>query len=62
VREAADALEGGTEERREWLLAKAAMASHLGHDAGVEWTSHVVFEALFEGLDKADLEGLEETG
>ncbi len=62
AREAADALDGEIGERREWLLANAAMASHLAHDAGVDYTSHVVFEALFAGLDGFDAAELERTG
>jgi hypothetical protein len=39
-------------ERREWLLASAAMASHLAHDAGVDFTPAAVLEAVFEGVDR----------
>lgn len=62
AREAADALDGSIDERREWVLANAAMASHLARDAGVDCTSHVVFESLFDGLDNVDVDELEETG
>jgi hypothetical protein len=62
AREAAAALEGEVEERREWLLATAGLASDLAHDAGVEWTKAVVFEALFGGFDHAGRDDLEETG
>lgn len=49
--EAREALNGDVAERREWLLASAAMASHLGHDAGVDVPPIVVFQELFDGLD-----------
>jgi hypothetical protein len=62
AREAADALDGDIEERREWLLANAAMASHLAHDAGVDHTPHIVFEVMFDGLDNPDRDELEQTG
>jgi hypothetical protein len=62
AREAAAALEGDSDERREWLLATAALAAELAGDAGVLWTKEAVFEALFEGLDQPDREELEETG
>jgi hypothetical protein len=62
AREAADALDGEVDERREWVLANAAMASHLAHDAGVDCTSHVGFETLFDGLDNLDADELAETG
>jgi hypothetical protein len=62
TREAADALDGEVEERREWVLANAAMASQLARDADVDFTSHVVFEALFDGLDNFDSDELEKTG
>jgi hypothetical protein len=62
AREAADALDGDVEERREWVLANAAMAAHLARDAGVDFTPHVVFEAFFEGFDQVDFDELEETG
>jgi hypothetical protein len=52
--QARDALDGDTADRREWILASAAMASHLAHDAGVDSTLPVVFEELFAGLDRAD--------
>jgi len=62
AREAAAALEGEIDERREWLLATAALAAELASDAGVRWTKEAVFEALFGGLDQPDREELEETG
>jgi hypothetical protein len=62
AREAAAALEGEIDERREWLLATAALAAELAGDAGVMWTKEAVFEALFSGLDQPDSEELEETG
>jgi hypothetical protein len=62
AREAAAALEGEIDERREWLLATAALAAELAGDAGVRWTKEAVFEALFDGLDQPDSEELEETG
>jgi len=62
AREAREALEGEVLERREWLLANAAMASHRAHDAGVDYTPPLVFEALLEGIDSIDRDELEETG
>jgi hypothetical protein len=62
AREAAAALEGDIEARREWVMATAALACELAHDAGVEWTKSVVFEALFRGIDALDEEAAEETG
>jgi hypothetical protein len=62
AREAAAALEGEIDERREWLLATAALAAELAGDAGVMWTKEAVFDALFGGLDQPDGEELEETG
>jgi hypothetical protein len=62
AREAGEALEGEVPERREWLLATAAMASHRAHDAGVDYTPPVVFETLLDGIDSIDRDELEETG
>jgi hypothetical protein len=62
AREAHEALDGEIPERREWLLANAAMASHRAHDAGVDYTPPVVYEALLDGIDSIDLDELEETG
>lgn len=62
AREAHEALDGEIPERREWLLANAAMASHRAHDVGVDYTPPVVYEALLDGIDSIDLDGLEKTG
>jgi hypothetical protein len=62
AREAREALDGAVPERREWLLANAAMASHLAHDAGVDYTPPIVFETLLDGIDGIDLDEFEETG
>jgi hypothetical protein len=62
AREASAALEGEIDERREWLLATAALAAELARDAGVMCTKDAVFEALFGGLDQPDGQELEETG
>ena len=51
--EAAEALDGQVPVRREWLLASTALASHLAHDCGVDFTPSAVYEALFEGIDAA---------
>jgi hypothetical protein len=52
--QAREALDGELEDRREWLLAAAAMATHIAHDAGVDYVQPVVFEELFAGLDRLD--------
>jgi hypothetical protein len=52
--QAGEALHGDLPDRREWLLASAALATHLAHDAGVDSTLPVVFEELFAGLDRDD--------
>lgn len=62
AREARDALSGSIAERREWLLAKSAMASDRAHDVGVDHTPPIVFEALLDGIDSIDTDELEETG
>jgi hypothetical protein len=62
AREAHEALDGEISERREWLLANAALASHRAHDAGVDYTPPAVYEALLDGIDSIDLDELEETG
>jgi hypothetical protein len=62
AREARDALDGDVSERREWLVAKAAMAPHLAHDLGVDYTPPVVFEALLDGIDSIDQDEVKETG
>lgn len=49
-----EALDGDVADRREWIFASAAMASHLAHDAGVDSTLPVIFEELFAGLHRAD--------
>lgn len=51
--QAAEALTGTTEERREWLLGSATKASWAADDAGItgRHTSLRKYEALFEGLD-----------
>lgn len=48
-------------ERREWLLATAAMASHLAYEARTDFTPPVVFETLLDGIDKIDDHELEQT-
>lgn len=53
-RQAREALDGDTADRREWLLASAAMATHTARDAGVDAIPLVVFEELFHGLDRDD--------
>jgi hypothetical protein len=50
--QAEEALDGELADRREWLLASAAMATHTAHDAGVDSTLPVIFEELFRGLDR----------
>ena len=62
VQEAREALDGEVLERREWLLANAAMASHRAHDVGVDYTPAVVFEALLEGIDSVGGDAVAETG
>jgi hypothetical protein len=52
--QAAEALDGDLADRREWLLASLAMATHTAHDAGVGATVPVIFEELFGGLDRED--------
>lgn len=52
--QAREALDGDTADRREWLLAAAALASHIAHDAGVDPVPPIVFEELFAGLDRTD--------
>jgi hypothetical protein len=52
--QAYEALNGESADRREWLLATAAMATHMAHDAGVDSTLPVVYEELFRGLDRND--------
>jgi hypothetical protein len=51
AREAREALDGSAEERREWLRATAAMASHLGHDAGVDVVPYSTLAAVLDGVD-----------
>jgi hypothetical protein len=51
--QAREALDGEPGDRREWLLATAALATHIAHDAGVDAVPSVVFEELFAGLDAA---------
>ncbi|MFI4991987.1 MAG: hypothetical protein ACHQHO_13890 [Solirubrobacterales bacterium] len=53
AKEAVEALDGQVPVRREWLLASTALASHLAHDCGVDFTPPAVYEALFEGIDAA---------
>jgi hypothetical protein len=53
-RQGNEALEGELPDRREWLLAAAAMAMHIAHDIGVDYTAPSVFEQLFIGLDRGD--------
>jgi hypothetical protein len=52
--QAREALVGDRADRREWLLAAAAMATHIAHDAGVAAVPPLIFEELFAGLDRAD--------
>jgi hypothetical protein len=52
--QAREALDGELEDRREWLMAAAAMATEIAHDAGVDYVQPVVFEELFAGLDRLD--------
>ena len=59
--QAIEAASGDREDRREWLDALSAMAAHAGRDAGVDFTPAVVFEALFDGLDRRE-QGLEASG
>jgi hypothetical protein len=51
AREAREAVEGTAEERREWLRATSAMASHLGHDAGVDVVPYATLAAVLDGVD-----------
>lgn len=53
-RQAHEALDGEIDERREWLLASAAMATHTAHDADVDAMAPVVFRELLAGLDRRD--------
>jgi hypothetical protein len=53
-RQGNEALDGELPERREWLLAVAAMAMHIVHDAGVDHIAPTVFEQQFIGLDRSD--------
>jgi hypothetical protein len=54
--QAYEALNGDPADRREWLLATAALATHIAHDAGVDPVPPVVFEELFAGLDRTEEE------
>jgi len=51
AREAREAVAGTREERVEWLQATAAMATHVGHDAGVDVAPYRIFEAVLDGVD-----------
>ncbi len=51
-RQAQEALDGEIDDRREWLLASAAMATHTAHDAGVDSTLPIVYDELLAGLDR----------
>jgi hypothetical protein len=51
AREAREAAQGSREERREWLQATAAMASDLGHDAGVDVVPSPPLAAVLAGVD-----------
>lgn len=53
-RQAQVALDGELGDRREWLLASAAMATHTANDAEVEAVAPAVFDELFAGLDRGD--------
>lgn len=54
--QAAEALDGDREDRREWLIASAKKASWIAEDAkvGDKRMSAVRYEALFAGLDAGD--------
>jgi hypothetical protein len=52
--QAHEALDGELQDRREWVLAAAAMAMHVAHDIGVDYLAPAVFEELFIGLDRGD--------
>jgi hypothetical protein len=49
--ETSEALAGTPEERREWLRATAALASHLARDAGVDVVPFSTLEAVLGGVD-----------
>ncbi|MFP5363216.1 MAG: hypothetical protein ACLGI5_10870 [Thermoleophilia bacterium] len=51
VTEEREAGNGTQEERREWLRGTINLASHFGHDAGVDVTPYATFAALLEGID-----------
>lgn len=55
--QAVEALEGESEERREWVLASSTMASWAAADAGLplaKASATAASESLFEGLDAID--------
>jgi len=56
--EARDAISGERGQRREWLSAVAAMASHLGHDAEIDYTQSVALDALNAGIDEPNFDSL----
>jgi hypothetical protein len=49
--EAQEARAGTVSERREWLRALTAMASHLAVDADVDHLSSATVDALLAGID-----------
>jgi hypothetical protein len=53
-RQAREALDGEVDERWEWLLASAAMATHTANDAAVDAVAPAVFRELLAGLDRRD--------
>jgi hypothetical protein len=53
-RQANEALDGELQDRREWVLAAAAMAMHMAHDIGVDYLAPAIFEELFIGLDRGE--------
>jgi len=57
AREAREAAEGCSVERREWLRATAAMASHLAHDADVDVVPYATLAAVLAGVDAGRGEG-----
>jgi hypothetical protein len=53
TREAREAAAGSQEERREWLHATVALASHLGEDASIDVPSRATFETVIDGIGHA---------
>jgi hypothetical protein len=56
--QASEAAAGDRADRREWLDGVSAMAAYAGRDAGVDSTQGVIFEALFDGLDRREQQEL----